>query len=80
VTGMSDEPPERPKTAPRAHSSRDNALDVHTVVSAERGQWVVEIVVIFADGVVRKRISTYHTRAQAELAARLIKRGAEREI
>ena len=61
-------------------NSADQALDVHTVVVAERGQWAVDIVVVFADGVVRKRIATYPTRQRAELSARLIKRGAERDL
>jgi hypothetical protein len=55
------------------------ALDVQTVVVAERGRWAVDVVVVFADGVVRHRIDTFATRARAELSARLIKRAAERE-
>ena len=50
-----------------------------TVIVGERGQWAVDIVVVFADGVVRKRITTYRTRGRAELAASLIKRAAERD-
>lgn len=56
------------------------ALEVETVVTEERGRWAVDIVVVFADGVVRKRIDTHHTKARAELSARLIKRAAEREL
>lgn len=63
-----------------ADSSRDEAHDVQTVVVEERGRWAVEIVVVFADGVVRKRINTHATKARAELAADLIKRAAERDI
>lgn len=70
----------RPKTEVRSHSSADDALDVQTVVVQERGRWAVEIVVLFADGVVRKRIDTHATKARAELSARLIKRAAEREL
>jgi len=40
----------------------------------------VEIVVVFADGVVRKRIDTHNTKARAELSANLIRRAAERDI
>ncbi len=40
----------------------------------------VEIVVVFADGVVRKRINTHATKARAELAADLIRRTADRDI
>ena len=75
---MCDEP--RPKTTSRDDSSTDEALDVQTVVVEEKGRWAVEIVVVFADGVVRKRIDTHHTKARAELSARLIKRAAERDI
>ncbi|AQT82929.1 hypothetical protein B1R94_18895 [Mycolicibacterium litorale] len=75
---MCEEP--RPKTTVRQDSSTDEALDVQTVVVEERGRWAVEIVVVFADGVVRRRIDTHHTRARAELSAKLIKRAAERDI
>ncbi|PND57970.1 hypothetical protein CRM90_10640 [Mycobacterium sp. ENV421] len=70
----------RPKTTVGKDISTDEALDVQTVVVEECGRWAVEIVVVFADGVVRKRIDTHHTKARAELSARLIKRAAEREI
>ncbi|GAA2809488.1 hypothetical protein GCM10010533_54890 [Mycolicibacterium pallens] len=75
---MCEEP--RPKTTPRNDSSTDEALDVQTVVVEERGRWAVDIVVVSADGVVRKRIDTHNTKARAELSARLIKRAAERDI
>jgi hypothetical protein len=61
-------------------TSTDTALDVQTVVVEERGRWAVDIVVVFADGVVRKRINTHATRARAELAADLIRRAADRDI
>ncbi|CAN5496770.1 hypothetical protein BH10ACT9_BH10ACT9_34850 [soil metagenome] len=70
----------RPKTEVRAASSADDALGVQTVVVEERGRWAVEIIVLFADGVVRTRIDTHPTKARAELSARLIKRAAEREL
>lgn len=69
-----------PRTRRRADSSADEALSVDTVVSEERGRWAVDIVVVFADGVVHKRIDTHPTRARAELSARMIKRAAERDI
>lgn len=75
---MCEEP--RPKTTVRNDSSTDEALDVQTVVVEERGRWAVDIVVVFADGVVRRRIDTHNTKARAELSARLIKRAAERDI
>lgn len=69
---MTDEPPRE--------TSTDTALDVQTVVVEEAGRWAVEIVVVFADGVVRKRIHTHATKARAELAADLIRRAANRDI
>jgi hypothetical protein len=76
---MTEEQP--PKTTVRADSAADEALDVQTVVVEDRGRrWAVEIIVVFADGVVRKRISTHPTKARAELSADLIKRTAERDI
>lgn len=78
--GGQAEQPERPPTVVRADSSADEALDVQTVVLEEHGRWVVEIVVVFADGVVRKRIDTHATKRRAELSANLIKRAAERNI
>ncbi|MBS1695892.1 MAG: hypothetical protein JST91_27160 [Actinobacteria bacterium] len=63
----------------RTGSSADDAHGVETVLVEERGQWAVDIVVVFADGVVRKRITTFRTRGRAELAAGLIKRAAERD-
>jgi hypothetical protein len=77
---MSQEPQVRPKTEVPEVTSTDEALDVQTVVVEERGRWAVEIVVVFADGVVRKRIDTHHTKARAELSANLIRRAAERDI
>ncbi len=71
---------QHPKTAVRSDSSADEALDVQTEVVADRGRWAVEIIVVFADGVVRRRIDTHATKARAEISADLIKRAAEREI
>ncbi|MFC4945125.1 hypothetical protein [Pseudonocardia sp. GCM10023141] len=53
---------------------------METVVYSERGRWVVEIVVMFVDGIVRHRIDTFPTKARAELSAGLIKRAAERDL
>ena len=77
---MSEESPVRRKTEVPEVTSTDEALDVQTVVVEERGRWAVEIVVVFADGVVRKRIDTHNTKARAELSANLIRRAAERDI
>ncbi len=73
-------PKGRPPTVVRADSSADEARAVDTVVVHERGHWAVDIVVVFDDGVVRKRINTHRTRGRAELAASLIKRAAERDL
>ena len=62
VIVMSEESPVRRKTEVPEVTSTDEALDVQTVVVEERGRWAVEIVVVFADGVVRKRIDTHATR------------------
>lgn len=64
----------------RANGSSDVAHAVETLVLEERGQFAVDIVVVFADAVVRKRIATHRTRQRAELAAGLIKRAAERDL
>lgn len=70
----------RPPTVIPAKSSAEEAHAVETVVVEDRGHFAVEILVVFDDGVVRKRINTHHTRRRAELAAGLIKRAAERDL
>ncbi|MGH3794541.1 MAG: hypothetical protein ACRDSP_06590 [Pseudonocardiaceae bacterium] len=64
----------RPAGAP------SRALGVDTVIYLEKGRWAVDIIVLFDDGVVRHRIETYPTKERAEISARLIKRGAERDV
>jgi len=80
VIVVTEDPGVRPKTSVRSGSSAEEALDVQTMVVPERGRWAVEIVVIFADGVVRTRIDTFPTEARAHLSAGLIKRAAERDL
>ncbi len=58
----------------------DRAFAIETYVEPERGQWVVDIVVIFEDEVVRRRINTYRTETRARIAAGWIKRAAQRDI
>ncbi len=58
----------------------DPALAVDTVIAQERGRWVVHIVVVFADGVVRRTVNDYPTRRHAEIAAGWIGRAAAREV
>ncbi len=55
------------------------AYAVETVVVADRGQWHVDIVVVFEDEIVRRRVGTYRIERRAQIAANLIKRAAERE-
>lgn len=50
-----------------------------TEVVEESGRWVVMLDVVFPDGAVRHRIGEYHTRAKAEVAARLVQATAERD-
>ncbi len=70
----------RPPTVRPERGSAEEAHAVDTVVVEDRGQFAVDIVVVFSDGVVRKRINTHRTRRRAELAASLIKRAAERDL
>jgi len=58
----------------------EEAYAVETYVESERGQWVVDIVVIFEDEAVRRRINTYRTERRARIAAEWIKRAAQRDI
>jgi hypothetical protein len=61
-------------------SSADRAYAVEAEVVPDRGQWAVELVVFFADEIVRKRIATYRTERLARISADLLKRTAERDI
>ncbi|HVE26839.1 MAG TPA: hypothetical protein VNC22_15620 [Sporichthya sp.] len=60
--------------------SAQHADAVEAEVVLDRGQWAVELVVLFADEVVRKRIATYRTERLARISADLMKRTAERDI
>lgn len=64
----------------RPAGAMDPALGVDTLIYPENGRWAVDISVLFADGVVRHRIETYSTKERAEISARFIKRGAERDL
>jgi hypothetical protein len=48
-------------------------------VLEEAGRFVVVLDVVFDDGAVRHRLGDYHTRAKAELAARIVHATAERD-
>lgn len=80
AAGRPVEQPDPDLPGPGRRPKPDRAESVETVVFHERGRWVVEIVVMFADSVVRHRIDDFPTKARAEISARLIKRGAERDI
>jgi hypothetical protein len=73
------EPDGRPHHRP-SPTKAERALGVETVVVPDRGHWAVDIVVVFSDGVVRRRIQTYRTETLARISASYIKRGAERDI
>ena len=60
--------------------NRDPAYAVETTVVEENRQWHVEIVVVFEDEVVRRRIQTYRTEKLARISADLIKRTARRDL
>ena len=47
----------------------ERALGVETEIVAERGQWAVDVIVFFEEGVVRRRIATYRTEALAKISA-----------
>lgn len=61
-------------------TGRHEAFAVETVVAPERGQWAVDIVVVFEDEVIRRRIDTYRTERLAQISADLIRRTALREL
>lgn len=52
---------------------------VVTEVIEERGQWVVYLEVGDSENCVRHRIKAYHKKSLAEIAAKWIKRTAEKE-
>ena len=63
-----------------AHEHDDQPLAVETYVTEQSGRWVVQIAVIFPDEAVRKTVNDYNSKREAEIAASLIKRGANRDI
>ena len=63
-----------------AREHDDQPLAVETYVTEQSGRWVVEIVVIFPDEAIRKTVNEYNSKREAEIAASLIKRGANRDI
>ncbi|GAA0615113.1 hypothetical protein GCM10009547_16260 [Sporichthya brevicatena] len=76
----SEGPPAREPLNPDGPISAQHADAVEVEVVPDRGKWAVELIVLFADEVVRKRIATYRTERLARISADLMKRSAEREI
>lgn len=72
--GPDDEPHERA-------GGRVPALASHAEAVVERvaGRWVVDLVVVFDDGVVRRRIDSYRSERLARVAATWIERAANRD-
>lgn len=75
----SQDVPKRPVVDNQPYSAQ-HADAVEAEVVPDRGQWAVDLVVLFADEVVRKRIATYRTERLARISADLMKRTAERDI
>jgi hypothetical protein len=74
-----DENDEQPQ-ADGARHGPEHASGVETFVVESHGEWHVEILVLFDDEMVRRRVGTYRTEKLATIAADLIKRAAERDI
>ncbi len=52
---------------------------VRTEIIEERGQWVVYVEIGDSESSVKHRINAYHKKSLAEIAAKWIKRTAEKE-
>lgn len=52
---------------------------VRTEIIEERGQWVVYVEVGDSESSIKHRINAYHKKSLAEIAAKWIKRTAEKE-
>ena len=52
---------------------------VRTEIIEERGQWVVYVEIGDSENSIRHRINAYHKKSLAEIAAKWIKRTAEKE-
>lgn len=80
------EPTEEDRAAARREwrtaepTGQHEAYEVETVIVPDHGQWAVDVVVVFEDEVVRRRIQTYRTENLARISADLIKRTARREL
>ncbi len=57
-----------------------SAIRAYARIEGEAGMWVVYLDVLFVDGVARRRIAAYASRAQAECAAKWMERAADRDL
>jgi hypothetical protein len=57
-----------------------SALRAYSRIEREAGMWVVYLDVLFTDGVARRRIAAYASRAQAEMSAKWMQRVADRDL
>ena len=62
------------------HHHHQEAASAETFVEERSGRWYVGIAVLFDDGVVRKEINSYRSQREAEIAARYIRRSANRNL
>ncbi len=69
-----------PAAPARPAGAGHEAIAVDTTVREDRGRWVVESGVVFADEAVHRTVNDYPTRRHAEIAAQWIRRAADRDI
>ncbi len=58
----------------------NKALIAETFVEEDRCQWVVYIEVLFEDETVRHEVGRYFTKSKAEIAAKYIRRVANKDL
>ena len=58
----------------------DRAQVVETVVVCRNGRWEVDMVIVFDSGIVRKTVGGWISQQRALVAARWIRRAAQRDI
>jgi hypothetical protein len=57
-----------------------SALRAYSRIERESGMWVVYLDVLFTDGIARRRIAAYSSRARAEMSAKWMQRVADRDL
>ena len=80
MSTSNDPTDEQPPEPARRPGTGDPAIAVDTTVREERGRWIVDIAVVFPDGAVQHTVNDYPTRRHAEIAARWMRRAADRDI